>query len=185
MTKQKKDGLRVLVTALIVILLALSAAGGYLIGSSKIVTVLNNKKSECIKEVNRVVEEVKEERQNDNSTEGTTVAENKCDSCAKTRICEGVFKGEVAVLTDARTKEKTFGEMKLQLNQDGTFEESTQYNKESGKYMIIDNTLLLYTLPHTTGPDRAEMSLFRALTINNECTIVSGMIFDSPAQLTK
>ena len=177
MSKQKKEGLRVLVTALIVVLLGLAAAGGYLVGSSKIITVVNKKKSECIKEVNRAVEEVKDE---------TPVSENNNNNCAKTRVCEGIFKGQVPVLSDVRTNEKTYGEMKLQLNQDGTFEESTQYNKESGKYIIIDNTLLLYTLPHTTGPDsNGELALHRALTINNECTIVSGMISDSPAQLTK
>ena len=186
MTKTKKEGLRVLVTALIIILMILSAAGGYLVGTSKIIRVVDNKKSECIKEVNRAVEEAKEETQNNNSTEVTTATENNNNSCAETRVCEGTFKGQVPVLSDVRTNEKTYGEINLQLNQDGTFEESTQFNKESGKYIIIDNTLLLYTLPHTTAPgSKGELSLYRALTINNECTVVSGMISDSPTQLTK
>jgi len=178
LTQVSKDGLRVLVTALIAVLMIISAAGGYLVGTSKMVNVIDTKKSECVKEVNRVAEEVKEE-----SKEATI--ENDSNSCAETRVCEGTFKGQVVVLSNARTNEKTYGEMKLQLNQDGTFEESTQYAKESGKYIIIDNTLLLYSLPHTSGPNGAEMSLFRALTINNECTIVSGMIFNENVQLAK
>lgn len=140
MTKTKKEGLRVLVTALIIILMILSATGGYLVGASKIIRVVDNKKSECIKEVNRVVEEVKEEAK---LVEETTTEVKEDNNVNVTPSVAPKCTGTYFVNND-----KSQGEYILK--EDGTYQVTGQEN--SGVFFIKENTIVFVEHKHTTGP---------------------------------
>lgn len=140
MTKTKKEGLRVLVTALIVVLMILSAAGGYLVGASKIITVVDNKKSECIKEVNRAVEEVKEEAKE--VKEETTEVKEANDVNVTPSVapkCTGTY---------YVNNDKTQGEYILK--EDGTYQVTGK--EEFGVFFVKSNTIVFVEQKHTTGP---------------------------------
>lgn len=175
MSKQNKEGLRVLVTALIVVLLGLAAAGGYLIGSSKIITVVNNKKSECIKEVNRAVEEVKEETK---SLEETTAEVKEDNNANVTSSVAPKCTGTYYVNND-----KTQGEYILK--EDGTYQVTGK--EEFGVFFVKSNTIVFVEQKHTTGPIDQDPIYYnpKSYLILNDCSKIMLAQGHTSADLTR
>ena len=171
MEKGKKDGNKswVLVTVLVVALLITTALGGYFIGAIRFTNSMLKEQKEAKKEVAEkgTVESEKE------VAEETTKEEVK----SPYRTCVGTYKGNGPVSIDVQTNNTTNGEYTLSLKEDGTFEYSTGLAKETGNYVVIDNTLVFMQGKHTTGPrDKDPAIATSTYVISDDC---SKILFNS------
>lgn len=175
--EKKNNGL--LVTCLVIVLMAVCSAGGFLIGTAKTVTKYNNNLEKNITESKTEKETEKEESKTD------------CIDEIKTKVCQGVYEGEEAVTADVQTGKKNMGKLKVTLNEDGTFNivkmdiNGTQIVEESGKYVIYENTAFLKTKPHTaaTTEEANTYSTTGYFKVSDDCSTISdgyGSLFMDP-----
>ena len=149
--KQKGKKSCLLITALIVILLIASALGGYLMGATKIT-------NEVVENGGKEKKEVVAEEFSD--SEATTEETDTTKENSSYRICTGEYKGYGKTVTDAKTGKETKAEFIVNLTDTGEYDFSSGYkdsdyvgNKESGTFVVKDNTLILMHLKHTYGPE--------------------------------
>ena len=166
--KEIKKSNPLLVTILVVVLMGVCCAGGWLLGSTKIIEKVNTNCNSSKKETS-----VKEETKTENNT-------TDCIDEVKTKVCKGVYEGEGAVTADIQTGKKNMGKLKVTLNEDGTFSmtkmdsNGNQITEESGKYVIYENTAFLKTKPHTaaTTEEANTYSTTGYFKVSDDCSTI-------------
>ena len=117
---------------------------------------------------------IKDEVDNNTVEEEATKEESTTEatSSSKFRSCTGTYVGNVAISENIQTKQKEYGEAKIVLNEDSTFNFTKSNGGEFGYYVIVDNSLVLLGLKHTTGPkdqDPAYTSL-GSFVMSDDCS---------------
>ena len=194
MGKEKKEEKQIIasessvirITILISLLICTAALGGYLTGSSQIITKIVSNQETREKNSNSTRPEDKPEINNPTEITETT------NKTIEIRSCIGTYSGQGAVTVDARTGEKTKGTITVDLKENGTYKltKSGMDQYWTGHYTIIENALLLKEAPDTCGPgvDCSE-KYFSFLNIADDCSKITGgygsVFFDSDFKLMK
>jgi len=175
--QKKKSNVGLIIAFIIILLIAVagSSFGGYLFGK--------NDADKAIKEKTECEEKLVATKTNKETTNAT-------------RVCEGKYTGDGAVIIDTVTNKTTNGKITIELTKEGTFVLSRELNGEKingdkGKYVIVDgDVLLLKTSPHTGSSDTdftPKTSEF--LKIKEDCSTISNgygsYFFDPNFTLTK
>ena len=130
------------------------------------------------------------EKKETKKEETTTKIEEKKNT-VETRSCVGVYSGQGAISQDAQTGKNTMGTITVDLKDDGTYK-ITKGDMEqywTGKYIIIENAVLLKEYVHTYGPSDNYEAYTGFLNIRSDCSKIEGgygsIFFDSNFELTK
>lgn len=162
--KEAKKSNSLLITCLVIVLMGVCSVGGFLIGSTKIVTKYNDNleksikesktEKETTKEETTEKETVKEETKETTTTQDTTNCnEEKVVETAKPR-CYGTYKLGGA-------------EEKWILKEDGTWQVEGQ--EKFGVYYITKDTITFVEMKHTNGPESASYHSPNSYYISEDC----------------
>ena len=137
-----------------------------------------------------VPKEVEKEKKEEKETKKEEVKEEKKNT-VETRSCVGTYSGQGAVLQDAQTGKNTMGTITVDLKEDGTYKLTKEHTDQywTGKYVIIENVVLLKEVAHTYGPGENPEVYTTYLGISEDCSkITSGygsVFFDPNFELVK
>ena len=170
-SKKNSGGLIVLV---VILLIACVGMGAFIFINKDNLTAKENTQITTNNEKQETTEKIETSNEKANTVE--------------TRKCTGIYTGTAAISGDIQTKQYVKGTLTIELKSDGTFElKKENMNGASGNYIIIEDALLLKTLPDISV--QGATNDYSILNISNDCSTLStgyGSFFFDPAfTLTK